>query len=275
VEPTTTQADLKRSVLIYLVCVTALFGSLATVVNTAPPAPEGEACDGVSRELAWDLIPMRSGNTAAIITLWKCATAYQAQNWWFVLALYELVFLGLKSFALPISFALSILGGAIFQFPLSQLLVSLGETLGSTICYLLASVIAKPILEHFVPQKVASFRKRAHEERDHMFLFNIFLRLSPFPNWLVNCSSPIVGNPLGKFAAGTFCGTFFPVMLLGRCGYVLRTVGEEGFDVAKLTKQNFPFAAALAMMQFLPLYIIRLKKQAAEGKGNGKGKKAN
>ena len=179
VEPTTTQADLKRSVLIYLVCVTALFGSLATVVNTAPPAPEGGACDGVSRELAWDLIPMRSGNTAAIITLWKCATAYQAQNWWFVLALYELVFLGLKSFALPISFALSILGGAIFQFPLSQLLVSLGETLGSTICYLLASVIAKPILEHFVPQKVASFRKRAHEERDHMFLFNIFLVTAP------------------------------------------------------------------------------------------------
>ena len=38
-------------------------------------------------------------------------------------------------------------------------------------------------------------------------------------------------------------------VLCGTGGYVLRTVGEEGFDVAKLTKQNFPFAAALAMMQ--------------------------
>ena len=106
-----------------------------------------------------------------------------------------------------------------------------------------------------------------------MFLFNIFLRLSPFPNWLVNASSPIVNNPLKYFISGTYCGTFFPLLLLGRCGWVLRDAGENGFDVLALTKANAPYMAVLFSAQFLPLYLIRRKKRLAEAAKKQKKKK--
>ena len=92
--------------------------------------------------------------------------------------------------------------------------MSMGETCGSSLCYLLSSAIAKPVLEYLVPAKLISLRKRAEEEHDNMLLFNIFLRLSPAPTWLVNLASPAMGNPLPSFFFGTLFGTFFPTLLL-------------------------------------------------------------
>ena len=44
--------------------------------------------------------------------------------------------------------------------------------------------------------------------QDNWLLFNFFLRLTPFvPNWFVNLSSPIVGNPIKPFIIGSFFGT--------------------------------------------------------------------
>ena len=57
---------------------------------------------------------------------------------------------------LSVSFALSVLSGAIFPFPLSQILVSTGETCGSSLCYLLSSAIAKPILEYLAADKLVA-----------------------------------------------------------------------------------------------------------------------
>jgi len=258
------ESEFKRSVIIYVGCVSTLALALATViVYTAPPSPGG-VCNSVDSALAWKLLPKPVPDSDAIVTVWKCATEYQKANWWFVLFLFQLCFVGLKMFALPVAFALSILGGAIFDFPISQAVVSLGETFGSSLCYLLSGAIAKPILDRFAADKLASLRKRAAEERDNMLLFNIFLRLSPAPNWFVNLASPVVGNPIGKFALGTFCGTFFPLMLLGRVGMVLRTVGEKGFDVAAITKSNLPYAVVVGCSQFIPLYLIRRNKQLKE-----------
>ena len=257
-------SEFRTSVLIYLSCLTTLSLAIAFIVYTAPPAPKGGVCNGVDSSLAFRLIPKGipgKREQDAIVTLWRCTTAYQATNWWFVLSLFQLVFLGLKSFALPVSFALSILGGAIFPFPLSQGLVSMGETCGSSLCYLLSSAIAKPILEYLVPAKLISLRKRAEEERDNMFLFNIFLRLSPAPNWLVNLASPAMGNPLPSFFFGTLFGTFFPTLLLTRTGQVLRTVGEKGFDLPQIAKENLPYLLLVGGSQVLPILLIRYKNK--------------
>jgi len=273
IEDGASDSAFKRSVLIYLGCVSALCAAIAAVVYAAPPSPGG-VCNSVDSNLLYALLPKPVPDSAAIVTVWKCATEYQKANWWFILFFFELCFVGLKMFALPVAFALSIIGGALFPFPFSQAVVSVGETFGSTLCYLLSGAIAKPILDRFAAEKLASLRKRAVEERDNMLLFNVFLRLSPAPNWFVNLASPIVGNPIGKFALGTFAGTFFPLMLLGRVGNVLRTVGETGFDVAAITKSNFPYMVFVGSSQFLPLYLIRrnkrLKAEAKKAKAASK-----
>ena len=105
----------RMSVLIYLSCLTTLSLAIAFIVYTAPPAPKGGVCDGVDSALAFRLIPKgvpSKREQEAIVTLWRCTTAYQATNWWFVLSLFPLVFLGLKSFALHVSCSLSILGSS-------------------------------------------------------------------------------------------------------------------------------------------------------------------
>ena len=55
-----------------------------------------------------------------------------------------------------------------------------GEALGSSLCYLLSAAIAAPVLQKLAPAKLAMLRERAAQEREHMLLFNFFLRLTPF-----------------------------------------------------------------------------------------------
>ena len=208
-----------HSLCIYLGCVSTLGVLVLAVLSQAPPAPAGGVCDGVGLGLLFGM-----PTTEKIVRLWSCAKAYQAKNWWFVLCLFELVYVGLKMFALPVAFSLCILGGAIFPIPVTQALTSMGETVGSSLCYLLSSAIARPILEHLAPERLETFRKRAREEREHMFLFNLFLRFSPVPNWLVNAASPVVGNPFHLFVAGTFFGTQISLCFLAVSGSTLRTV---------------------------------------------------
>ena len=61
-----------------------------------------------------------ASSTEGILKIWKCARAYQDANWWFVLFVFELTYLGLKSFAIPATWALCIVAGAIFPLPLAQ-----------------------------------------------------------------------------------------------------------------------------------------------------------
>jgi len=292
-EATSSDSEFRRSVIIYVACVSTLAAGLTAVIRTAPPAPSGGQCDGVSLQLLPKLIPLPDAvhslglptgalgtmetSSASIIKMWRCATAYQQANWWFVLLFFELTYLGLKSFAIPATFAMCVLAGAIFPLPLSQLLTSFGETFGSSMCYALSSVMAKPMLERWAADKLADFRAKALEERDHMFLFNVFLRLSPFPNWLINASSPVVGNPLPHFIAGTFVGTQLSICFLAQGGSVLRTVGEDGFNLQKVLFKSLPVASAMFFLQFIPLYLIRRKKMqkaaALEAQAKPKHKK--
>ena len=277
--PASSDAEFRKSVLTYVACVSSLAVGLATVMAYAPPAPAGGVCDNVSIRLVPKLIPTPKflapylpflgtdeTSTQGIISMWKCATEYQKTNWWFVLFFFELTYLSLKSFAIPATFAMCILAGAIFPLWLSQLLTSTGEVVGSSMCYALSSVMAKPMLERWAADKLEEFRKKAHEERDHLFLFNVFLRLSPFPNWLINASSPIVGNPLPQFVLGTFFGTQLSICFLAQGGSVLKTLGEKGFSITQMTKDMLPVASAMFFLQFIPLAMIRYLKRKKEDK---------
>ena len=306
VEALSSDSEFNRSVLIYAICVSSLAAALAAVLSYAPPAP-AKVCDGMSLQLLPNLIPAYGGMQAtndAILTMKKCADAYQKENWWFVFFFFEITYLGLKMFAIPATFAMCVLAGAIFPLHIAQLLTSTGETVGSTLCYLLSSVIAKPILERFAICKLRVLRAKTAVDRDNAFLFNLFLRacppplrthaarmrrtrdaslaprastfrapterhaiatagLSPFPNWLVNASSPIVGNPLPYFIAGTFFGTQLSIGFLAQGGSVIRTVGEGNFSLGALIKEMVPLSACMFFLQFVPLYLIRRKKAAA------------
>ena len=255
-KPLNERSEFARSIRIYATCVSLLGVALTAVLMNAPPAPTGGVCNDAS---VWLLL---KPNKANIIVLWNCATAYQGANWWFVLGLFQVTYVGLKMFAIPAVWSLNILSGAIFPMPLAQLLNTLGEAVGSSLCYLLSRAIARPVLEYLAPDKLAKLRLRLAEEADFMYTFNIFLRITPFlPGWFINLASPIVGNPLQPFFVGTLFGVQLSVGFIALLGSVLRTAGESGFDMDELKSNAAVLGGVMAMLQLVPLYVIRLQKQ--------------
>jgi uncharacterized membrane protein YdjX (TVP38/TMEM64 family) len=213
---------------IYIGCLIALGAMWFYVLSNAPPPPAIEECDNFG---FYAVITVGKDPTA-LTRMIKCAQAYQKFNWWFVVCTFFLTYIGIKMFAIPAVFPLGILGGAIFPFWLSLGLTGSGEALGNSLCYLMSASIAQPVLERLFPQKLAKVAQKAEEEKvsgrrhrhlhrhrhhlhrhhlhhqENWLLFNFFLRLTPFvPNWFVNLSSPIVGNPIKPFIIGSFFGT--------------------------------------------------------------------
>ena len=219
---------------IYIGCLVALGAMWFYVLSNAPAPPAIEECDNFG---FYAVITMGKDPTA-LTRMIKCAQAYQKYNWWFVVCTFFLTYIGIKMFAIPAVFPLGILGGAIFPFWLSLGLTGSGEALGNSLCYLMSASIAQPVLERLFPQKLAKVAQKAEEEKEHWLLFNFFLRLTPFvPNWFVNLSSPIVGNPIKPFIIGSFFGT------QARRRPTLRPVLRRP-PRAPCAKRHAPYAAA-------------------------------
>jgi uncharacterized membrane protein YdjX (TVP38/TMEM64 family) len=190
---------------------------LLTFVALLRSAPKisGSACDGLWLAHLVD--------KERIPALWVCARAYQEANWWYVTAMFLVTYIGIKSFAIPAGFTFCILAGALYPLPLAQLLTGLGEAVGSSSCYLLSGAFARPVVERFFASKLVLLRSRAVQEREHMLLFNFWLRMTPFlPNWFCNVACPLVGVPLRPFFLASLVGTQGSLLFLSLTGATLR-----------------------------------------------------
>jgi uncharacterized membrane protein YdjX (TVP38/TMEM64 family) len=127
----------------------------------------------------------------------------------------------------------------------AQILVAACATIGATLCYLISSLLGKPIMTRLLPSMLDTFREKVRwflashalshththcnfhcsvhldaglclalgvpqilHNSDKLLYYILFLRITPVvPNWFVNVSCPIVGVPLTQFVVGTFFGT--------------------------------------------------------------------
>jgi len=246
-----------KSVGIYFACVGTLFALLGAVLSIAPEAEPG-VCDGIGISTF-----LGSDKRQGVIDLWRCATAYQKANEWFVLGMFELTYVSLKMFAIPAAFTLCVLSGAIFPLWQAQLLTGIGEAVGSSLCYLLSNAIARPIVARLIADKLKMLQQKAEEEREHMLAFNFFLRLTPLaPNWFINVASPIVGVPLAPFFFASLIGTQVTLTFQCGTGATLRTVGESGFDLGPEFKQKaVVLVLIMGLVQMIPIAWIRHNKR--------------
>jgi len=237
-------------------CVGTMLLLVALLVRMRPPPPTDGQCDSVGPSM---LMPP---SQASIKALWECTKAYQEQNWWFVLAFFEVLYVGIKMLAIPATFTLCILAGALFPMPLCQLVTGVGEAVGSSLCFLLSQAFLAPIVEHFFAGKLAMMRAKAHEERQYMLSFNFFLRLTPFmPNWMINLSCPLVGVPLTPFFVGSLFGTQLSLLFLALSGATLKEAGEGGFDLIKVQGQLKLMAGLMLVLQLVPIGFIAAQKR--------------
>ena len=272
-KPKKTNSDFSKSLRIYFLCVGSLSLAIGLLLSIRPAAPTGGVCDNISVYLLLPP-PMGSLSTDSIKTLWACTKAYQEANWWFVLAFFETLYIGIKMLGIPATFTLCILAGALFPMPLCQVVTGFGEAIGSSLCYLLSQAFLRPVVERFFGSKLKIMQKKAYEERDYMLSFNFFLRLTPFmPNWMINLSCPLVGVPLVPFFIGSLFGTQLSLLFLALSGATLKAAGETGFDLELVKTQLKYMAGLMLVLQCVPIaFIWWQKKQKAKAKKASKKK---
>ena len=261
-----------RSIKLYGVTVTAVAGVVALVFANAPSVDHPACADFDSLASLWRKLSSRRADDIA--ALYRCTAVYQQANELFVAGAFFVAYTFLKTFAIPVAFTLGILGGSTFPLWQSQLLTGVGEALGSSLCYLLSAAIAAPVLQKLAPAKLAMLRERAAQEREHMLLFNFFLRLTPFaPNWFINVASPVCGIPLTPFFVGSLFGTQLSLLFLALTGATLREAGESNFELGdEFLRNGVYLGLTMGVLQLVPIGIIALQKRQKASAAGGRPK---
>lgn len=167
-----------------------------------------------------------------------------------------MTYIFLQSFAIPGSISLSVLSGYLFSLPLALFSVCMCSAIGASVCYLLSFVLGRRLVIKYFAEKVANWSQQVRSQRDNLFSYIFFLRVTPFlPNWFINIASPVIDVPLDVFFIGTFVGVAPPSFVAVQAGSTLQ---ELSSSQANLTSWKSFFALALlAGASLVPVVIKR------------------
>ncbi|VDM56604.1 unnamed protein product, partial [Angiostrongylus costaricensis] len=114
-----------------------------------------------------------------------------------------------QTFAIPGSFFLNLLAGALFGVFVGSILVCILNPIGASGCFLLSAVFMQPIIDRFFLHRLLTLRRKVASERERLFLFLVGTRVLPFcPHWLLNICSPFMGVSLLMHATTILLGEF-------------------------------------------------------------------
>ncbi|CAJ0594493.1 unnamed protein product [Cylicocyclus nassatus] len=139
-----------------------------------------------------------------------------------------------QTFAIPGSFFLNLLAGALFGAWKGSVLVCILNAIGASGCYMLSALFMKPIIDRCLKSRLTVLRRKISVERQQLFMFLLGARVLPFcPHWLLNICSPFVGISLLTHAVTVLIGLIPYNILCVRAGCVLANVRSinDVFDV--------------------------------------------
>ena len=100
----------------------------------------------------------------------------------------------------------------------------------------MSTTLAKAWVQKKFSNKINYFKEKIEENKEHLFFYLLFLRLTPFlPNWFINLSSPIIEIPFKYFFFATLLG-----LMPGNLFHVFM-----GSEIENLTKIGFDFKVIL------------------------------
>jgi len=220
----------------YFVCYAAVVWALW---QSLPPPTDSSRQP--LRDGWWTFFPPRSLDDAKGLGLQL--TQYLDSHYWHVMLVYVGTYIFLQTFAIPGSIFLSILSGALFRFPIALLLVCFCAAVGASCANILSSLLGRRLVERYAGSRLEDWRKLVAKNRDNLFHFMLFLRITPLvPNFFVNIASPLVNVPLSVFFIGTFFGVAPPSMMFIQLGQTLQqltTTGLPWSTVGLLTLMGF------------------------------------
>ncbi|UMM14695.1 hypothetical protein L5515_002397 [Caenorhabditis briggsae] len=164
---------------------------------------------------------------------------YEESHALYTLLLFSTAYLYKQTFAIPGSFFMNLLSGALFGTLRGVALVCTLNAIGASFCFCLSALFAAPIVERYLKTRIENLRVMVNAERERLWLFLLSARVFPFtPHWLLNISSPFLDVPLRYHASSVFVGLFPYNFLCVRAGTVLAEVRSmsDVFDVWTLSE---------------------------------------
>lgn len=199
---------------------------------------------------------------STVIELHKCTVSYNSLYPSWTIIIYISTYILLQAFAIPGPLILSIISGSLWDAPTAILLITFSATTGASTCYLLSrSLKLGRLAKRFSPENYEKFREKIANNKDNIWFYMLFLRLTPFlPNWFINLTSPIAGIPFATFASATMLGLIPANILHYFTGKNLANM-EPGENIFQNNGRNF---AILFCLQFVALLPVMLKSKLAK-----------
>ncbi|VDM46339.1 unnamed protein product [Toxocara canis] len=148
---------------------------------------------------------------------------YRDEHFAYVVVLFALIYLYKQTFAIPGSFFLNVLAGALFGRWCGLMLVCPLTALGASLCYIISARFAKPVVERYYGERLSRLRCAVAENRYRLFYFLLCARVFPLtPQWLLNICSPFIGIPIKKFALSVLFGLAPYNLVCVQAGGVIR-----------------------------------------------------
>ncbi|KAI6183618.1 hypothetical protein M3Y97_00507800 [Aphelenchoides bicaudatus] len=182
---------------------------------------------------------------------------YKDQHFYTVLAGVASVYIVLQSFAIPGSIFLTILSGYLFPFPIALFLVCTCSACGAAMCYYLSYTMGRSLVMRYFPDKLIKWQKEIQQQRDNLFYYIVFLRVTPIlPNWFINIASPVIDVPILPFFLGTFAGVAPPSFFFIQAG---KTIHQMTTTNAVISWTSMAVLLLFGLLSLLPVIYKRYK----------------
>ncbi|KAF7636601.1 hypothetical protein Mgra_00003997 [Meloidogyne graminicola] len=188
---------------------------------------------------------------------------YEKRHSAYIITLFTCIYLYKQTFAIPGSFLMNIIAGAIYGLPIGFLLCSVLTTIGSTLCYLFSELFSREYVLYYFGEKINYLQRKVGEnikkvdDNSHRLLaFLLFARMFPIsPSWLLNIVAPFLNIPLPLFIFSVLVGLAPYNFICVQAGFILSDLRgwDDVFSTATMLK--------LSSFALLPLcYAIFTRK---------------
>ncbi|ETN86499.1 SNARE-like domain protein [Necator americanus] len=135
---------------------------------------------------------------------------YKDEHFTYITTVFICTYLYKQTFAIPGSFFLNVIAGAVYDFWCGFILCCVLTTGGSTLCYLFSEQFGREYVMYYFGQKLTYLQQKIDDNSNRLMPFLLFARIFPIsPSWLLNIVAPFLNIPLRIFVISAFVGQFF------------------------------------------------------------------
>ncbi|KAL7071714.1 hypothetical protein ACQ4LE_009367 [Meloidogyne hapla] len=194
---------------------------------------------------------------------------YEKRHSAYIFTLFTCIYLYKQTFAIPGSFFMNIIAGAIYGLPIGFLLCSVLTTIGSTLCYLFSELFSREYVLYYFGEKINYLQRKVDDNSHRLLAFLLFARMFPIsPSWLLNIVAPFLNIPLPLFTFSVLVGLAPYNFICVQAGFILSDLRgwDDVFSTATMLK--------LSSFALLPLcYAMFVRKRRLQHINNNKSLK--